>query len=345
MADYGVLTTLDNIWSIAKIVIDITIVFLAILYLFDQFKKNSRTVQLLKGIVVIVAFNAVAKLLDLEAVTFITDLFINWGFLALIVIFQPEIRSMLEKIGTSSANVSTSTLLTNEKEQLVQDIYDATVALSRHKIGALITIEQSTSLEDYTGNAVEINAKVSPNLITSLFMTTTSLHDGAIIIKGNRISYASVYFPSAAQQISNRYGARHRAALSISQVSDSLTIVVSEETSGISIAYNGKINSVDETTLKNKLRQIILGVETDIDSDSTYDSGVIVQGRGDRKSFVSRFMSGNEDVAKPIHKEFKMPVNNREKYYENNSVKEEDKDEPIIQITDNTSKGDDDGKQ
>ena len=344
MADYSVLTTLDDIWSIAKIVIDVAIVFLAILYLFDQFKKNSRTVQLLKGIVVIVAFNAIAKLLDLQAVTYITDLFINWGFLALIVIFQPEIRSMLEKIGTSSANVSTSTLLANEKEQLVQDIYDATVALSKNRIGALITIEQSTSLEDYTGNAVEINAKVSPNLLTSLFQTTTSLHDGAVIIKGNRITYASVYFPSAPQQISNRYGARHRAALSISQVSDSLTIVVSEETSGISIAYNGKINSVDETTLKNKLRQIILGVETDVDNDSTYNSSIIIKGKNDRKSFVSRFMGNEDNTSKTIHKEFKMPVNNRDKYYENNLNKEEDKEEPVIQITDNTSKGDDDGK-
>ena len=224
MADYNINLTIQNIWEVFRVVIDIAIMWFVIYYAMKAIRNNSRTVQIFKGIIAIVAINGIAKLLGLSTVTYFTDIFINWGLLACIIIFQPEIRALLEKIGKSNAFSKISSLLSNEKEKLVDQLYDATVTLSKQRIGALIAIEQASSLQDYIKTGIQVNAEVSKELLCSIFMTTTPLHDGAVIIQGDKVACASAYFPPTNVNLSSRYGARHRAALGIAEVSDCLII-------------------------------------------------------------------------------------------------------------------------
>jgi len=264
MPDYNINMTLQSIWAISRIFFDVAIMWFLIYYAMKFVRNNARTIQIFKGIILILLVNALAKLLRLSTVAYFSDLFINWGFLAAIIIFQPEIRGLLERIGKTNALSSISSLLMNEKEKLVEEIYEAVIALSKNRVGALITIEQSQSLQDYVRSGLAVNASVTKELLSSIFMTTTPLHDGAVIIQGDKIACASTYFPPTNAELSSRYGARHRAALGIAEITDALTIVVSEETSGISIAEKGKIFAVDEQQLRDYLRRVICNDEIEI---------------------------------------------------------------------------------
>ena len=153
MADYNINLALQNIWSVFRIVIDIAIMWFLFYYAIKAIRNNSRTVQIFKGIIAVVAVNGLAKLLGLSTLTYFTDIFINWGLLACIIIFQPEIRGLLEKIGKTNAFSRINSLLANEREHLVEQLYEATITLSKQKVGALITIEQSQSLQDYIKTA------------------------------------------------------------------------------------------------------------------------------------------------------------------------------------------------
>ena len=277
MADYNINLTIQNIWEVFRVVIDIAIMWFVLYYAIKAIRNNSRTIQIFKGIIAILAINGIAKLLGLSTVTYFTDIFINWGLLALIIIFQPEIRALLEKIGTSNAFSRINSLLSNEREKLVDQLYDATITLSQNKIGALITIEQSQSMQDYIKTGIQINANVTKELLCSIFMTTTPLHDGAVIIQGDKVACASAYFPPTNVNLSSRYGARHRAALGIAEVSDALTIVVSEETSTISIAENGRIFSVDDKQLKDYLRRVICNDEIAIEKNSRRRNSLLIE--------------------------------------------------------------------
>lgn len=331
MADYNINLTLQNIWSVFRIVIDITIVWSIFYYAIKAIRNNNRTIQIFKGIIAIVAVNGIAKLLGLKTLEYFTDIFVNWGLLAIIIIFQPEIRGLLEKIGKTNAFSRVSTLLANEKEKLVDEVYEATITLSREKIGALISIEQSRSLQDYIKTGISINAEVTKELLCSIFMTTTPLHDGAVIIQGDKVACASAYFPPTNVNLSSRYGARHRAALGIAEVSDALTIVVSEETSSISIAENGRIFSVDEKQLKEYLKRVILNDSTVVERDTrrrnslilAEDNDVVVEISNDDDNPKSRFsfFKKKETVDdQEVNKEpdMKVPFNNRTK--KNNNV-------------------------
>ena len=349
MADYNINLTIQNIWTVFRIVIDISIMWFVFYYTIKAVRNNSRTVQIFKGIIAIVAINGVAKLLGLQTVAYFTDMFINWGLLACIIIFQPEIRGLLEKIGKSNAFSRISSLLSNEKEKLVEEVYNATVTLSKSKTGALISIEQAQSMQDYIKTGISINAVVTKELLCSIFMTTTPLHDGAVIIQGDKVSCASAYFPPTNVNLSSRYGARHRAALGIAEVSDALTIVVSEETSAISIAENGRIFSVDEKQLKDYLRRVICNDEIAIGKDSKQrnsliveeDRSIIIEEEND-VGFFERFKKKkNQSLKEDETKEeldMKVPTNNRLKYEKNkgNIVIDDD----YIKIEDNSSKGD-----
>ena len=317
-------------------------------YAIKAIRNNSRTVQIFKGIIAIIAINGMAKLLGLKTVAYFSDMFINWGFLAIIIIFQPEIRGLLEKIGKSNSFSRISSLLSNEKEKLVDELYEATITLSKSRTGALISIEQSSSLQDYIKTGIEVNANVTKELLCSIFMTTTPLHDGAVIIRGDKVSCASAYFPPTNVNLSSRYGARHRAALGIAEVTDALTIVVSEETSAISIAENGRIFSVDEKQLKDYLRRVICNDEITIGRASRQrgnlvveeDSGVIFEKKNEdamEQAFLNRFSKKKEA-------DMKVPLNNRMKYENktNQSVKETKDDDSIVSISDNTN-GDNNG--
>ena len=331
MTDYNINLTIQNIWSVFRVVIDIAIMWFIFYYAIKAIRNNSRTVQIFKGIIAVVIVNSVAKLLGLSTLSYFTDMFINWGLLACIIIFQPEIRALLEKIGKTNAFSRISSLLSNEKERLVEQLFEATVTLSKSKTGALITIEQSQSLQDYIKTGILVNAEVTKELLCSIFMTTTPLHDGVVIIQGDRVACASAYFPPTSVNLSSRYGARHRAALGIAEVSDALTIVVSEETSAISIAENGKIFSVDEKQLKEYLRRVILNDTTVIEKNSKFRNSLVIEENNDevveikdderssgrgfsffrRKSEKVNDEKSFDDTAEL---DMKVPLNNRDKY-------------------------------
>ena len=334
MADYNINLTIQNIWSIIRIVIDIGIMWFILFYAIKFVRNNSRTIQIFKGILIVILVNGVAKLLGLTTVEYLSDTIISWGFLALIIIFQPEIRGVLERLGKTNAFSKMNALLANEKEELVEQLYEATVALSKSRTGALISIEQSQSMQDFIKTGIEINATVKKELLCSIFMTTTPLHDGAVIIRGDKVACASAYFPPTAVNLSSRYGARHRAALGISEVSDALTIVVSEETSAISIAEHGSIFNVDEKQLKDYLRRVICEDAIEIRDETRQRNSLLVN---DDPQMIIKDGKQNKEP------DMKVPFNNRLKYQNDNQTSEESnviEDDEVIEIKDNTNKED-----
>ena len=192
--------------------------------------------------------------------------------MALIIIFQPEIRSILERFGKSNVFTRMSTLSGTEKEKLVQALMDAASNLAESKTGALITLEQSASLSEYIETGVQMNSLVSAELLCSIFATTTPLHDGAVIIQGDKLSCASAYFPPTTLDLPSRYGARHRAAIGISEITDAVTIVVSEETGRVAIAEQGKLIQMNERKLREYLNRVILNMETVTTTSATTTS-------------------------------------------------------------------------
>lgn len=362
MTDYGINLTLQSIWSISRIFIDIAIMWFVLYYAIKFVRNNSRTIQIFKGIILILFINGIAKIFGLTTVTYFSDMFINWGFLAIIIIFQPEIRGLLERIGKTNAFARFNSLLINEKEHLVDEVYKAVLVLSDERVGALISIEQSQSMQDYIKTGIEINSSVSKELLTSVFMTTTPLHDGAVIIQGDRIACASAYFPPTNADLPSRYGARHRAALGISEVSDALTIVVSEETSTISIAEKGKIFAVDEKQLKDYLRRVICNDEIEIRDNTRQRSSLFLDEEPevviDKENNASEHHLPNffkpktksksnknkkkktksqPSIEESIENEMKVPRNNRRKYEQEHHIVSEPvvNEKEVIEITDN----------
>lgn len=369
MPDYNINLTIQSIWTISRIFFDIAIMWFVLYYAIKFVRNNARTIQIFKGIIVVLLVNGIAKFLGFTTISYFTDMFINWGFLAIIVIFQPEIRGLLERLGKSNAFSSISTLLSNEKEKLALEVYEAVIALSKARVGALISIEQSQSMQDYVRTGISINASVTKELLCSIFMTTTPLHDGAVIIQGDKIACASAYFPPTNANLSSRFGARHRAALGIAEVCDALTIVVSEETSAISIAEKGKIFSVDENQLKDYLRRVICNDEIEIQKNTKQrrsltivDEPEIVMQKGEVKQggfFANLFQvrnrfrqNENEEENKDSNSEelnMKLPINNRIKYEQNHpeefeqakdTIEENHDDEVVPEVIDIKVKSD-----
>ncbi|MDO4198153.1 MAG: diadenylate cyclase CdaA [Erysipelotrichaceae bacterium] len=362
MTEYNVTLIVNNIWQVFRVVLDIGFMWLAIYMVMVAARNNSRTIQIFKGIILVIFINSVAKLFGFTTITYFTDLFLNWGLLAIIIIFQPEIRAILEKIGTTNNNMFSKigTLLSNEKENLVEQLYQATITLSQSRTGALISIEQSQSMQDYIKTGIAVNAEVTKELLCSIFMTTTPLHDGAIIIQGDKVACASAYFPPTSVNLSSRYGARHRAALGIAEVTDALTIVVSEETSAISIAEKGRIFSVDEQQLKEYLRRVICNDVTTIEKTTRKRSSLLSDDESveieveedketERKGFFN-FGRKNEEASSEEN-DMKVPVNNRLKKknsYKPSTPKKEEETESeadFIAIEDNLNQEADDGKR
>lgn len=264
MSNYNLTFTLDGILALTRMFLDILIMWFLLYYTIKIIRNNSRTSQIFKGIVSIVLVDIIAKFLGLKTVAWLADTFVNWGFLAIIIVFQPEIRSLLERLGKSNVFSRITTLSGNEKEKLVDQIVTATMLLSRGQTGALISVEQSHSLNDFIKTGTPINSVVTAELLTSIFVTSTPLHDGAVIIQGDRIACASAYFPSTNLELPSKYGARHRAAIGISEITDAVTIVISEESGSVSITEAGKIFTVNRKQLRDYLMRVICGEETEV---------------------------------------------------------------------------------
>lgn len=260
------LITLPKLLQFGQVLLDILIMAIIIHYSLRIIRNNARTIQIFKGILFVLIANVLSKIVGFETVQNFTEIFMTWGILAVIIIFQPEIRSVLERLGKSSVFSAHSTLSISERDKLINEIVSAVDELSKSKTGALITIEQDTSLADYINTGSIVDSIVSKDILTSIFVVGTPLHDGAVIIQGNKIAAASAFFPPTEEWLPSKYGARHRAGIGISEVSDSVTIIVSEETGLISVAQDGRMSLINIKELSDYLHKILFEDEVEYDS-------------------------------------------------------------------------------
>lgn len=246
----------QNPFKLLTLVLDLAIVTY-ILYKFIVYAKKSRMWQLLKGILFILIITAISEALQLKILNFILTAFMPYGVIALIVIFAPELRRMLEQLGTNKLTRYfgiDKDLETKTKED-VYKVVIATTELAKTKTGGLIVIERDIKINDIIDSGVKIDSEVSPQLIVNLFTPNTPLHDGAVIVSNNKIAAAACILPLADDKdIAKEIGTRHRAGIGISKESDAVAIIVSEETGKISVAIDGKlIADVKEEALRNIL--------------------------------------------------------------------------------------------
>lgn len=243
--------------KLVSLVLDIVIVvFLA--YEFLRIVKDSRAWQLVKGIGFLIIATALSKLLNLYILNYLLSTIMDWGVILVIIIFQPEIRRALEQLGGTNKFTRffgfDKDIITKTKE----DIYKVVIAvyeLAKSKTGALIVIERDIQIKDIVATGIPLNAEVSPQLLVNIFVPNTPLHDGAVVISNNKIAAAACMLPLAGDQdIAKELGTRHRAGIGISKESDSIAIIVSEETGKVSVAKDGTlIADVREDVLKKIL--------------------------------------------------------------------------------------------
>ncbi|MDU5587254.1 MAG: diadenylate cyclase CdaA [Finegoldia magna] len=239
-------------------IIDIAIVAVCIYKLYMMIKET-RAEQLVKGLVIIFIFVKISDSLKLYTVNWVLENMMTALAIMIIVVFQPELRKILETIGRSNILTKSFADIRGEKvDKCVEEIVHAVFSLSRQRIGALIIFERSTGLGDVVETGTVLNSVISSELLINIFIPNTPLHDGAVVIKNDTIKAAACFLPlSTEQSISKELGTRHRAAIGMSEKSDCLALIVSEETGGISIAEHGKINRyVDEPTLTKILTKL-----------------------------------------------------------------------------------------
>lgn len=240
------------------------IIIAYILYHIIVWIKDTRAWSLLKGIMVLALLFLLAEMLQLKTIIWILGKTINVGVIALVVIFQPELRRALEQLGQQKF---ISNILPfddnkdkNEKfsEKTLNELVKASYELGRAKTGALIVIEQDYVLNEYVRTGIDVDAILTSQLLINIFEHNTPLHDGAVIVRGDRVVAATCYLPlSENNKISKDLGTRHRAGIGVSEVTDSFTIIVSEETGKVSIAVGGQlIRNVDRDSLHNKLNYL-----------------------------------------------------------------------------------------
>jgi len=247
--------------DIAEIII-LTVLIYNILVWF----KQTRAWNLLKGIIVVLVFVLIAAMFQMNTILWIAGKTINVAVIAVIIVFQPELRRALEQLGqknflTSLFSFESQKAQERFSERVTNEIVKATYEMAKVKTGALIVIEQDVALGEYERTGIALDSIISSQLLINIFEHNTPLHDGAIILRGNRIVSATCYLPlSDNMSLSKELGTRHRAAVGISEVCDALTIVVSEETGNVSIAIGGELyRNVDAEYLKGKLNFIRKG--------------------------------------------------------------------------------------
>ena len=240
----------------------IEIIILAyVIYKIMAWIKNTKAWNLLKGIIVIAIFLIVAYILQLRTILWISRYALGVAIIAFVILFQPELRHALERIGTRKffSNIKGgSSGYERFSKKTAEEIVDAVFTMSRAMTGALIVIEQNLDLNEYIQTGIKTDAVVTGELLINIFEKNTPLHDGAVIIRGNRVLAATCYLPlSSNENVSKDLGTRHRAAIGISEESDSVTIVVSEETGKVAITANGQLErNLDRSTLMTRLEFI-----------------------------------------------------------------------------------------
>lgn len=271
-----------NVQNITSLLIETSIIAL-IVYEVLYWIIDTKAWTLLKGIIVILVFTIASVMLNLNTIIWIMSKSALFMGLAIIVIFQPELRKALEKLGSQNF-MKMIPLIESSKddtnEEIIDEIVKATFAMGKVKTGALMVFKRTENLDDIKETGIKIDGLISSGLIINIFEKNTPLHDGAVVIEGDRVASATCYLPlSDNMNISKDLGTRHRAALGVSEANDSLTVIVSEETGGISVAEKGKLTKVkDPDTLKNILRTL----------NNTEDKEIITKVKGRRKKVLSK---------------------------------------------------------
>lgn len=243
----------NSIITILQKIIDVSLVWVLIYFVLKNLKNNVKLVLIFKGVLIVVLVKVLSDYLNLTTIGLLLEYVIMWGPLALIIIFQPEIRNILEHLGRKQILTSHKILTMDEREKIVYEIMGAVEYLRKARIGGLIVIERDTSLNEYINRSKQLYADISAELLISIFFPRNPLHDGGVIIQGNKIASAGAVFPiSLNNKINKKLGTRHRAALGVSEESDCISLVVSEETGKISIAVGGVLNynlSIDDARM------------------------------------------------------------------------------------------------
>lgn len=255
----NVISNIVEFFSLLRIqdFIDVAIVAF-IFYQLSRLIQEAKIWQILKGIIVFILATWISGILELNAINFILVNTMQVGILALVILFQPELRRILERLGRTNFQ-----FLFHKEDvdyvKIASEITKAACTLSRSRLGALIVIEGNTGLGDIFGTGTELNAKVSSDLLITLFFDKTPLHDGAVVIADNTVRYAACVLPlTRDESLSRELGTRHRAAIGLSENCDASVIVVSEETGTISIAYDGKLTrGYSEPTLLEEVTNIL----------------------------------------------------------------------------------------
>lgn len=247
-------------------VIDIVEILLIafFLYFFMAWIQKTRAYNLLRGILVVIIFIIVASALQMSAILWIVRKIGSVALIALVIIFQPELRKALESLGTRSflTGILPFDSYSGKEERFsdrtITELVRAVDEMSEVRTGALIVIEQNILLDEYIKTGIQVDAAISSQLLINIFEHNTPLHDGAIVVRGDRIISATCYLPlSDNAKISKKYGTRHRAGLGISEVSDAFTIIVSEETGRVSIAYMGELTTgITTSNLREQLHLV-----------------------------------------------------------------------------------------
>ena len=228
------------------------------IYNFSKAIAGTKIMTLIRGVFLFVFAQIAASLLGLQTISWLLNQVITYGVIAGVVIFAPELRAVLEKLGRTTQLFSATTL--SSEEQLIQAFVQSVAYMAPRKIGALVAVERSQTLQEYRSTGISLDADISRELLINIFIPNTPLHDGAVIVKENKIAVACAYLPlSESAGISKEFGTRHRAAIGLSEVSDAFIFIVSEETGGISLAYNGSFkHDLSLEDFESELRKVFV---------------------------------------------------------------------------------------
>ena len=266
----GILSSIDiDFWrslfdSPLKVIVnslDILIVAFLI-YRFIRALRGTKIMTLVQGVVLFILVKLISDFIGFTTISYLMNQVINYGAIAAVVIFAPELRSALETFGRTPQHFLQNKEVSSD-EKLVQAYVKAVKYMSPRKIGALVSIEQTQTLQEQIATGIPLDAVVTGELLINMFIPNTPLHDGAVIIRDNRVATACSYLPlTESNKISKEFGTRHRAAIGLSEVSDALTFVVSEETGGISVTYNGSFKyNLTIKEFERELRESLLPKE------------------------------------------------------------------------------------
>ena len=269
--------TINSVLTIIQTIVDISLVWMLIYFVLKNLKNNIKMILIFKGVLIIIILKLLSDyVFKLTTLGYLLEYVKMWGPLALIIIFQPEIRNILEQLGRKQMITNHRTLTMDEREKVVYEITNAVDYLRKARMGGLIVIEREISLNQYIERSKNLYADISSELLISIFFPRNPLHDGGVIIQGDKIACAGAVFPiSLNNKINKKLGTRHRAALGISEEADCIAIIISEETGKVSIAMNGVLNynlSLDDMRmilieeLKPK-RELLLDEDLDDESE------------------------------------------------------------------------------